>query len=59
MNASVTHTIIPENDEVKEAPGEFTVTIQAPADDTNFTVAEAPRNMVSIQFVDDDIMDIT
>ena len=52
---SVTHTIIPENDTVKEAPGEFTVTIQAPADDTNFTVADAPRNMVSIQFVDDDI----
>ena len=27
----------------KEAPGEFTVTIQAPADDTNFTVADAPQ----------------
>ena len=54
---SVTHTITPENDEVKEAPGKFTVTIQAPANDTNFTVAEAPRNMVSIQFVDDDIME--
>ena len=53
---SVTHTITPENDSVQEAPGEFTVTIQTPADNTNFTVAEAPRNMVSIQFVDDDIM---
>ena len=55
---SVTHAITPENDEVKEAPGEFTVTIQVPSDDTNFTVADAPRNMVSIQFVDDDIMDL-
>ena len=54
----VTHTITPENDEVKEAPGKFTVIIQAPADNTNFTVADAPRNMVSIQFVDDDNMDL-
>ena len=54
---SVSSTITPEDDEVKEAPGKFTVTIQAPADNTNFTVADAPRNMVSIQFVDDDIME--
>ena len=31
--------LLHEDDLVKEAPGEFTVTIQAPADDTNFTVA--------------------
>ena len=56
--ASISHTITPEDDEVKEAPGEFTVTIEAPANNTNFTVADAPRNMVSIQFVDDDVMDL-
>ena len=52
---SVTHTITPENDSVQEVPGEFTVTIQTPADNTNFTVADAPSNMVRIEFVDDDI----
>ena len=55
---SVTHTITPQDDTVAERPGEFTVEVTSEITNTNFTVADSPNHIISLQFIDDDIEDL-
>ena len=55
---SVTHTITPQDDTVAERQGEFTVEVTSETTNTNYTVADSPNHIISIQFIDDDIDDL-
>ena len=55
---SVTHTITPQDDTVAERSGNFTVEVTSETTNTNYTVADSPNHIISLQFIDDDIDDL-
>ena len=55
---SVTHTITPQDDTVAERSGSFTVEVTSETTNTNYTVADSPNHIISMQFIDDDIDDL-
>ena len=53
--SSISHTITPQDDNVAELSGSFTIELQTATTDSNYSIASFPNNIINLQFIDDEL----